>query len=80
VWGGTDFFEGKQCRVIVAAATKKRAAELIKYSNYSFNTWMEETGNDIELAVATEEGVWYTKNEYSARTTKDYKRVEDKEL
>lgn len=52
VFGGLIFLGGKQVRTIVAAKTKKRAAELLKISTYELNTWWSETGNEKELETA----------------------------
>lgn len=49
----------RQCRAVVAAPSKKRAAELLNHSMYTFNAYASETGNDkdIELAMASPETV-----------------------
>jgi hypothetical protein len=49
----------RQCRAVVAAPSKKRAAELLNHSMYTFNNYASETGNpmDIELAMASPETV-----------------------
>ena len=49
----------RQAHVIVAAKTKKRAAELLGMSMYTFNNYVSETGNkaDIEEALANPETV-----------------------
>ena len=49
----------RQCRAIVAAPTKKRAAELMDHSMHIFNAYASVTGNDkdIELAMASPETV-----------------------
>jgi tRNA(Met) C34 N-acetyltransferase TmcA len=48
-----------ECRAVVAAPSKKRAAELLEHSMYTFNAYASETGNDkdIELAMAQPETV-----------------------
>jgi len=48
-----------QCRAVVAAPSKKRAAELLEHSMYKFNAYACETGNDkeIELAMASPETI-----------------------
>lgn len=67
VWGGCTFRKKKrkangftQARTIVCATTKKRAVELLgnEISMYRFNDYWCETQNPIELATATEEGIW----------------------
>lgn len=64
-----------QYRCIVAAASKRRAAELVGSSMYEFNGWWSQTGNQTELAVATEEGVWVAPRQ--GRESVDvYKRLE----
>jgi hypothetical protein len=68
VFGGTIFYGSprKQVRVLVAAFTKKQAVELLSpishHSYNEFNTYFGETGNDVELSVATEVGVWVKSN------------------
>jgi hypothetical protein len=72
IWGGVDTFKGKQVRVIVCAKTKKRALELLKnVSQRYFNNYFCETGNSLELSIATVEGVWRSSgiNSTSERTT-----------
>jgi len=49
VWGGC--FDGTT-RQIVAAKTKKAAAEALGVSLYHFNNYGGETGNDLEVSVA----------------------------
>lgn len=53
VYGGLIFVNGKQVRAIVSAKSLKRASELtgVKY-NHMRGYWCE-TGNDIELKIAT---------------------------
>lgn len=70
VWGGQSMLKSTQnlngsyqTRTIVAATTKKRAIELMNlldrgYSQHYFDNYWCETGNKLELATATEEGVW----------------------
>jgi len=67
VFGGNIFYgtPRKQVRAIVASYTKKQAVELLdtinggafSYFRY-FKNYFCETGNSIELSVATEVGVW----------------------
>jgi hypothetical protein len=79
VWGGS-LGDGVR-RGLVAATTKKRAVELVKkaepvISYYYFNDYWTETGNDVELAVATEEGVWATISDHGVAPDKrEYKRL-----
>jgi hypothetical protein len=73
VWGGTI---GGQGHYIVAAPTKKRAVEVLNatlgsFSRYYFDGWWCETGNEIELAVASELGVWRETKRFSGQ----YERV-----
>jgi hypothetical protein len=42
----------RQCRAIVAATTKKEAAEKFGISMHEANGFMSETGNDEEIALA----------------------------
>lgn len=52
VFGGLTFVSGKQVRTIVAASTKKEAAELIGVSLYCFNQYWTRTGNKLEIEAA----------------------------
>ena len=52
VWGGC--FDGLT-RQIVAAPTKKAAAEALKQSLYHFNIYGCETGNGVEMRTALAE-------------------------
>ncbi len=53
VWGGLTFnHKHIQVRTIVAAATKKRACELLNTTMHEFNNYWSETGNQIELDTA----------------------------
>ena len=62
VWGVSAFPrpENVQQRCIVAAYTKKRAAELIGVSLHYFNGYASETGNkeECEMAIAKPETVF----------------------
>jgi hypothetical protein len=63
VFGGIDFYEAKQERMICAAYTKKQAVELLNSATGLttmgyFNSFWCETGNEKELSIATEIGVW----------------------
>jgi hypothetical protein len=44
---------GCQARSIVAAKTKKAAAEAFGFTTYYMNNWASETWNETEVAVAT---------------------------
>lgn len=82
VWGGVAFlpFEGQK-RFIVAAATKKRAVEMVdevsrgKFSIGQLNKYWSKTGNAVELAVATEEGVWCCDDGRRTPETMNYVRL-----
>jgi hypothetical protein len=79
VWGGDTFQAGKQIRTLVCAKTKTRAVELLARFHVSLghlNTYWSETGNEVELAVAVEEGVYLASgvgNECSS--VKNYKKI-----
>jgi len=80
VFGGMIFYgtPRKQVRVLVASYTKKQAVELlntITCVNYnSFNDYFSETGNSIELSIATEIGMWITNEKYN-KTTENYTKL-----
>lgn len=65
VYGTDQYFTkdatvgNRQARAVVAAPSKKRAAELLGQSMYIFNNYTCETGNkeDIKLALAKPETV-----------------------
>lgn len=61
VYGTSHYFNHNtyQCRAVVAAKTKKRAAELLEQTAYTFKFYTCETGNkkEIELAMAQPETV-----------------------
>ncbi len=71
IFGGTIFYgtPRKQVRVLVASFTKKQAVELLstvsRHTYKDFNDYFSETGNSIELSVATEVGMWITHNEFT---------------
>jgi len=74
VFGGTIFYgtPRKQVRVIIGSYTKKQAVELLctvnnNFNYNQFNDYFIETGNDVELSVATDVGMWITKNEYDQK-------------
>ena len=54
VYGTDQYFKQnvRQCRAVVAAKSKKRAAELLGMSMYTFNNYACETGNKKELEKA----------------------------
>lgn len=52
VYGGQKFKNGTQLRTIVAAKSKKKAAELVGESLHQFRQYWSETGNDIEIKTA----------------------------
>jgi hypothetical protein len=59
VWGTDQYWtrvEGKsyQARAVVAAKTKKKAAELLGLSMYMMKNYSSVTGNDKEVAAAME--------------------------
>lgn len=69
IWGGRyyghEFREGNKStrRMVVAAYTKKQAMELAEVSQSEFKNYFCLTGNDFELSLATEPGVWILSNE-----------------
>lgn len=72
VWGGPYFGYDlvdennprNHRRMLVAAYTKKQAMELGNLSVNTFNNYFAETGNNFELSVATEVGVWVVTDLY----------------
>jgi len=74
VFGGSVFYGSprKQVRIIIAAYTKKEAFELVNtvnHINYAhFSSYFCETGNDIELSIANEVGLWIADNNFIDRT------------
>jgi len=74
VWGGN--WDGQK-RGLVAAHTKKEALEIINGHCYlsmgHFNDYWAETGNEEELALATELGLWLSKG--SALSDEGYERL-----
>jgi len=79
VWAGMDFRKkvpqrngSTQTRTLVAATTKKRAAELVGWKMHEFNGYWTEIGNTVELAIACEEGVWANQG---AEFEQQYERV-----
>lgn len=81
VFGGTVFYgtPRKQVRVLVAAYTKKQASELIdkisRIGYSSFNDYFCETGNSVELSVATEVGMWVTSNDLCEPKSENYTKI-----
>jgi hypothetical protein len=67
VWCDNLTVRGKTVKAIVAAPTKKRAAELLKVSMSYFNNYFSETGNeeDIKTALARPEIVLVNKERFS---------------
>jgi len=61
VYGTSQYFKENtyQCRAIVATKTKKRAAELLGQTAYTFKYYTCETGNkkEVDLAMAKPETV-----------------------
>ena len=55
VWGGSKY--GKR-RYIVCASTIKEALNLTDISYSYFHNYWSETGNEEELSIANEIGVW----------------------
>ena len=80
VFGGTDFVNNVQCRLIVAANTWKRARELLKAAGISGMTafhmrmYWSQSWNRIEVAIASREGVWSTPLD-GRKFTEDYTEV-----
>ena len=91
IWGSTTVVRKgmggghhNQARVIVRAATAKRARELLgqslvcgphALSPQSFRDYWSMTGNAVEHVVATDvEGVWYAPDKLGARKAGDYTR------
>ena len=61
VWGGryiSSELKGKQVRAIIGAYTKKQAMEIGKLSYSEITNYWSETGNETELSIATEVGMW----------------------
>ena len=52
IWGGYQHRNGKQCRVIVATHTKKRACELLSITISELNNYYGETRNNLEVDTA----------------------------
>lgn len=84
VFGGTTcnpqvLKDHRQVRVIVASYTKKHAIDVLtahgyRVSSSEFSGWWAKTGNVMELAVATEVGVWEAPMNCTP-TDREYKRV-----
>lgn len=72
VYGGLTFMNGEQYRTIVATTSKKKACEIVGGSLYHFNNYWSETGNKLEIEVATSqpETIFVAPNDY---ISKDYK-------
>jgi hypothetical protein len=71
VFGGLTCENGKQVRTIVAATSKKKAAELVGVSLYGFSDFWCETGNDTELETALASPMTVFKS--SSCTNNDFK-------
>ncbi len=72
VYGSTFHLAGvaKQQRVIVAASSQKRVAELLDVSLYIIQTYFSVTGNghELEVALGKPETIFYkSANDYSDR-------------
>lgn len=83
VFGGSTFYGSprKQVRVLVASYTKKQAVELLNtvstISYSSFNDYYSETGNSVELSLATEVGMWIKNgNTYAESKVENYTKLE----
>lgn len=76
VWGGTQLGVCGQERVIVCASSKREAAKMVGCSLYEFNGYWAETGNAVELSVATERGVWAAELDKPNKKAKDYQYKE----
>jgi hypothetical protein len=71
VWGGCE----NNHRRIVAATSKMRAIALLDISHERFIEWFDETGNHVELSIATSEGVWEARTlDGRVRNAADFKR------
>lgn len=53
VFGGVGMGPRSQTRRIVATTSQKKAAELVGWSLHSFRQYWTETGNEVEVQVAT---------------------------
>jgi NOL1/NOP2/fmu family ribosome biogenesis protein len=62
---------GKQHRAIVAAPSEAAAARALEINRGSFEQWYCQTGNDVEIAVATAQPgvVFLLDGDLSARPT-----------
>ena len=62
---GHQFREGNPAtrRMIIAAYTKKQAMELGEISYSELNNYFSLTGNEFELSIPTEPGVWILSND-----------------
>jgi ketopantoate reductase len=81
VFGGTIFYgtPRKQVRVLVAAYTKKQAVELLSTVSiiryHEFNDYFSETGNDTELSIAIEVGMWVKTNDEVYNKPENYTKL-----
>ena len=53
VWGGLTQQGSRQVRTIIAAHSRKAAAEQLKISQYAFSLYWGQTNNAKEIEVAT---------------------------
>lgn len=61
---GRLYQNGEQVSAIVTASTKKLAAELLAVPMSEFRDYWSKTGNSIQLEVAKENKVFYTRSPY----------------
>lgn len=54
VWGTNIFWQGEQRRAVVAAKSQKEAARLFGVSLYELRNYASETGNEVEVRIASE--------------------------
>lgn len=81
VFGGTHFYKDdkhphRQYRVLVVAATKKAAAEMVSSTMSNFNFFFCETGNKVELELVDghEGGMWVAALD-AGRKKEDYCKI-----
>ena len=74
VWGGYEKYRSSgDTRTLVAAYSKKQAIEMLRYSNSYFSKYWAETGNDKELATASEVGVYVFVNGFFKKLRQEEK-------
>ena len=72
VFSGCLMHHGKQLNTIVATHTQKEAAKLLGISLYELRNYWSETGNDIEINVATSKpGVVFWASSYMGYDLKE---------